>query len=171
LVEYVMSKWLESAEVQHRGCRCLGRACHFKLTDEDVTGFSSIVITSGALKAVTRALKNYPSNLPVQECGCLPLCNFLWSEKHRALYVANELKCVPLVVEAMKKFPQESFLQSNACGIMERLACHEELKVLLVKAGVRTQLAMALDNHEDGTGEDVDFIKNAAAAAMTQLLP
>jgi len=91
--------------------------------------------------------------------------------KLAALYVAHELKCAPLVVEAMKKFPQDSFLQKRACGIMKRLACHGELKVLLVEADVRTQLAMALDNHKHGTGEYVEHIKHFAAAAMKKLLP
>jgi len=86
-----MSQWYESPEVQHAGCSCLGFACKFKST-KTTTG----LVVSGALEAATKALEKYPSVLKVQKYGCLAL-SCIRDKKDFELYVANELKCVPLV--------------------------------------------------------------------------
>ena len=88
----------------------------------------------------------HPSIEDVQIDACTALST-LDLNKENAFHLVKDLNGHELIIEAMKNFPFDAFLQDCGCELLWRLTKWDELKNTIIKAGGVSVLVDAIVNH------------------------
>jgi len=111
----IMQKWYTNPVIQARGCVAI------TLVSRGSAALKKSTKDSGALDAIIWAMKSYPDNLQVQNCGCLALWSLTHLFRENAEYVVITLHGTDLILAAMRKFPDFVRLQISGCGALGTL--------------------------------------------------
>jgi len=159
----VMLKWVSVPAIQSSGCKAL------LISNTGCREISKCVIDSRALDAICWAMETYPNDFKLQFCGVGALLVFSHL-KENAEYIVTDLKKGGVIVAAMKSFPKHAELQRIACGVLDVVAQHEELRGAIVQADGRQALLDAIQGHPDETNEIMPNLQKCAREALKKLL-
>eukprot|EP00927_Polykrikos_kofoidii_P046139 TRINITY_DN40335_c0_g2_i1.p1 TRINITY_DN40335_c0_g2~~TRINITY_DN40335_c0_g2_i1.p1 ORF type:complete len:766 (-),score=158.69 TRINITY_DN40335_c0_g2_i1:50-2059(-) len=146
----------------------------------------SLVAKSGGLEVVTGCMRRFPTSERLQQCGCKCLgllargtgCNRVSADykkgrkaesavmlRGQARRLIARYSGVPLLLEAMRRFPANAPLQAAGCMAMGQLGSSElRIRRHAAKGGVVSSVIKAMVRHS----KDVD-VQRYACAALRQL--
>ena len=152
LVVLSMQKWQNTEAVQYRGCWCIQELATNVTESSDTL---NAIAASGGIEAVVNAMRLFSTSSTVQEAGCDALlevsCPLSTGSPIEAGInrLVNEMGGVALALNAMKKFPENSDIQSSCCGFFANLATRKEYRKEMMQSGVVSAVAATLERQTD----------------------
>ena len=146
----IMKKWMHNESIQTSSCRCIqNMSCTHNEAKES---FAAI----GGLESILTAMRTFPTSQRVQRSGCGALMNLLSGndEESKILQTMSkkfvqEYEGIPLVVNAMRTFPQELKVQLWGNGLFQNLAQTKSFRLDMMRGGAVTAAGASLEGHCD----------------------
>lgn len=148
----IMRKYPKDPEIQRWGCFCFSSMVRTKYKP------TIAIAKSGGIEALVNAMRLLPDSYSIQTNGLLALENLISDLKRQnnrsaeagkvTLRFVYELDGLQLIVQAMDRFPKETYLQSICCELCMLLV--DKCKSRALKnAGVVMAVANAGENHPE----------------------
>lgn len=162
LVPMTMRKWQQHEGVQRDGTFCL---CTIACASEDVL---LLMFESGGMEAFVNSIRSFPSSEDVVGHGLSAIRNWLCqsdvTRKVIGRRFVEDLNGIRLVLDAMSKFEDVSFLLQDCCMIFHELAKQKELRKPMIEAGVLSAVAGTIEKHLEDP-----LVKKAAGLFMKKM--
>ena len=155
-------KWSKVAPIQAAGCKLLHSLA------QNYDPFRPYMNKCGVLDTVALAMMTHEKDVDVQDYGCGVLGEAILAKEH-AEYCVSSLNAIPLIVSAMKNFPDDARVQLNGSMALFYLLEWDECKNLIADADGDRALLEARKNHLDESKPYVKHIQNWTRVALLRL--
>jgi hypothetical protein len=166
IIVMAMRRWRDNELIQAGGCRCMtNMSCQYP---DAKRSFAMI----GGVESALMSMKTFPDSLQVQGFGCGALMNILCGHSEDKFDVSlkiserfvNQLDGISTVVEAMKRFPEDTKIQLGGCGLFQNLAQNKAFIYSMMQGGAVAAVGASLTSHPSDPS-----IKKAAGAFMKKV--
>jgi hypothetical protein len=131
--------------------------------------FREAAMNIGAMDFVLTAMKNFPDDADVQECGSGALLNLVVGNKLRTKHFVKDCAGLRTVAKAMKSFQRIRDLQEIGCRIFDNASKWSELQSWVLEAHGLQILANAYESNMQD--ETIQCISSRAITRLCKPVP
>jgi hypothetical protein len=122
LLLLVMKKWCFCSVVTTIGFRVL----HYGSTKKE---FAIATVNIGLLQTILMGMKSFPHHRLLQQAGCGVLYTMATVSTNLAHTIFTESEGLQLIVQALRTFPADTYLQRCACDALSAFSRRKELRI------------------------------------------
>jgi hypothetical protein len=137
-----MRKWQMHEAVQLNGCRCLGNLAYKSNHGKD------LIARSGGMEAVVNAMKVFPNHEHLNLIAAIALNKLFFDDSVRTSFgrrFVEDLNGLGLLLTTLSNFQAHNKINEYCCGVLYQLAVESDLREAIVKAGVVSAVASAME--------------------------